>query len=140
MQNTQYKKRKAKVFELLGGVCIRCGSDEKLRLWHTDPILQQVFGITALQSMTWEEVQERLPGCELYCLKCVTVKRAEADLSGVPHGGGLTGKSNCTCQLCRAKKTEYMANWRKKNAEDRARYMRDWRRDHKEDRVESNAP
>jgi len=31
----------------------------------------------------------------------------------VEHGGGLTGKGGCKCDLCRARKNEYMRNWKK---------------------------
>jgi hypothetical protein len=113
-----YDRRHAQAIEQLGGKCVRCGAVKDLQFDHVDPATK-----TMTIAKTWTASEERfqaeLAKCQLLCFPHHKEKtRAE---QSVPHGGGVSGKSKCSCALCKQKKAEYMRNWKqasRSNKED----------------------
>ena len=63
----------------------------------------------SLASRSYEKLVEEMKKCQLLCRRCHLEKSREAkDLGNVDHGGGLSGKRNCKCDPCKAKKAAYM--------------------------------
>lgn len=94
----------------LGGIC-SCGSIERLQFDHIDGSTK-LFNISEAirDGWSWERIQPELDKCQLLCSPCHLAKTAEE--RGVPHGGGLRGKRNCPCLLCKGKRAEYARNKR----------------------------
>lgn len=101
-----YKLRQARIEEL-GGQCVACGSEYDLEFDHIDP-QEKEFDIS--DNLTKLKVFEELDKCQLLCHSCHKTKSDEA--KEVPHGGGLSGKRNCKCRLCKDRKNEYMRAWK----------------------------
>jgi hypothetical protein len=105
----RYQAAKAKLIELLGGKCVRCGSSEDLQFDHVERELKE-FAITDRWNRSPAELQAELAKCQLLCREHHLEKtRSEV---GVDHGGGVSGKRNCPCGPCRARKSEYNRNHR----------------------------
>lgn len=100
----RYLARKQQLIEYLGGVCVDCGTSETLEFDHEDRMTKQ-FAITSNWNRPLEELIDELDKCVLRCEDHHSEKtRAERS---VEHGGGLSGKRNCPCSPCKAKKAEY---------------------------------
>lgn len=108
----RYWKLKAEAHERLGGKCAECGSTEGLELDHIDPSTKTVE-VSRFCSMSRVRFLEELKLCQLLCNE--HHKQKSIQEQSVEHGGGLSGKKNCPCELCKARKSEYMRNWYKKN-------------------------
>lgn len=102
------KRERAKVY--LGGKCVRCGATEDLQFDHIDPATKS-FTITAHLNRRWEVLVVELDKCQLLC-RPHHLEKTVAE-SGVEHGGGASGKKNCPCAPCKARKAEYMATYRR---------------------------
>lgn len=61
---------------------------------------------------SWRRLVTELNKCQLLCRPC-HLKKSQTDGSSraVEHGGGESGKKNCPCAPCKARKAEYMANY-----------------------------
>src|SRR3954469_25770349 len=121
MSNTEYKARsRVKSRKILKAAlddrCAGCGATSDLQFDHVDPATKS-FVITDGLDRPWVVLIEELMKCQLLCHDChLTKSIGEADLGTVEHGGGVSGKKNCPCALCKQRKREYMR-----------RYMRDRR-------------
>jgi hypothetical protein len=104
-QLARYHRRKAEAIEFLGGVCARCGATEGLEIDHIDPALKS-FSIGKLWSVSKVRFYTELRKCQLLC-KPHHIEKTRQEQS-VEHGGGASGKRNCKCKPCKAKKAEYM--------------------------------
>mgnify|MGYP003404014380 CR=1 FL=1 len=100
----RYHARREEAFEILGGSCVKCGREDMFEIDHIDPA-QKELDIAKLWSVSKERFLNELKKCQLLCPDCHKEK-TKID-NGVEHGGGLSGKRNCPCPLCRAKKNEY---------------------------------
>lgn len=89
--------------KLLGGVCVVCGTTEDLELDHIDPKLK-TFNVGS-RTVSEERYLEELKLCQLLCREHHKIKTAAAQ--SVEHGEGLSGKKNCTCDPCKARKKIY---------------------------------
>jgi hypothetical protein len=105
-QLARYHRRKAAAIEFLGGKCFQCGSTEGLEIDHIDPALK-TFTISKLWSVSKALFYAELRKCQLLC-KPHHIEKTRQEQS-VEHGGGASGKKNCPCKLCKAKKAEYMS-------------------------------
>ena len=105
----RYYARLAKAIEYLGGVCIECSTTEQLEFDHVDPT-EKEFTVTEIMLHADGKLYTELDKCVLRC-KPHHLERTRRQ-KGVPHGGGLSGKGRCSCELCRAKKAEYNQNYR----------------------------
>jgi hypothetical protein len=60
----------------------------------------------------WVILIDELSKCQLLCNDCHLDKsKLEGSLGTVDHGGGISGKKNCPCVLCKTRKAEYMKNY-----------------------------
>jgi 5-methylcytosine-specific restriction endonuclease McrA len=106
----RWSKRRLQAVEFLGGCCKQCGSTESLEFDHVDPstkIMTIARASARSETFFWEEVKK----CQLLCTDCHKQKTS-IDI-GVPHGGGKSGKRNCPCAPCKARKAEYMRDYKK---------------------------
>jgi 5-methylcytosine-specific restriction endonuclease McrA len=104
-----YRMRMDRAITYLGGACAQCGSDDDLEIDHIDPATKSFdFGKVGWKK-PWAEQEAELQKCQLLCSQHHRVKTRH-DL-GVPHGGGASGKRNCPCAPCRARKAEYMTRY-----------------------------
>lgn len=88
----------------LGNKCVDCGTSEMLEFDHIDPSLKtgNIGDLWSYSSVRfWEEVEKCVLRCEEH-----HHERTIQQLS-VEHGGGLSGKKNCPCDLCKARKAQY---------------------------------
>lgn len=97
-------KRRLKAIEVLGGCCAVCGSSEDLEIDHIDPATKS-FTIAKGWHHAWSKILVELAKCQLLCNPC-HIEKSRTD-NGVEHGGGLTGKRNCRCDLCKPLKNRY---------------------------------
>lgn len=105
----RYHQRRQRAISLLGGKCAQCGSSERLELDHIDRA-EKTFDFAKIWSRRLAIFDAELKKAQLLCWRCHRAKSASE--RGVPHGGGLSGKNNCPCALCKAKKAEYNAKYR----------------------------
>lgn len=78
---------------------------------HVDPATKK-FVISDGLDFPWAVLIAELMKCQLLCHDCHLVKSiSEGDLGTVDHGGGISGKKNCPCDLCKARKREYMRQY-----------------------------
>lgn len=105
----RYHQRRTLAVALLGGSCARCGATDRLEIDHIDRSTKQI-DLGSLWSIAAERYQAELAKCQLLCHECHKAKSA-AERS-VEHGGGVSGKKNCKCEPCKARKREYMRNRR----------------------------
>lgn len=110
----RYHERRAEAIELLGGCCTICGSTEDLDIDHVDPALK-TMSVSKLWSVAKARYLAELKLCQLLCRPHHRQKTAAEQ--EVPHGGGASGKKNCRCVPCKARKAEYMRNYRAPVAE-----------------------
>lgn len=100
----RYYKIRAEAYNLLGGKCVECGTSENLEIDHIDRTTKTV-DISKFCSMSRVRFLEELKLCQLLCHE--HHKQKSAAEQSVPHGGGLTGKRNCRCELCAPLKNAY---------------------------------
>lgn len=103
-------KRRAEAIEFLGGKCVECGATEALEFDHIDPSTK-VMTIARASSRNAEFFMNEVRKCQLLCE--VHHKEKTRKESEVGHGEGLSGKKNCPCAPCKAKKAEYMVGYMK---------------------------
>lgn len=110
MLNRYHEKRKQAV-ERLGGKCVDCGSTENLEFDHEDSETK-AFDVAKIWSYKQERFEAELAKCVLRCKSCHIEKSRQFDWRRVDHGGGVSGKRGCKCDLCKAKKSEYNRNYK----------------------------
>lgn len=103
--NDRYARKREEAITILGGKCVICGSIENLEIDHKDRRTKS-FEISKLWSKNRSEYLMELRKCQLLCYD--HHKEKTSNERSVEHGGGLSGKRNCPCDLCRTKKSEYM--------------------------------
>lgn len=107
----RYWRLKAEAYERLGGKCAKCGTTENLEIDHIDRRTKSV-NVTRFCSMSREKFLAELPLCQLLCEEHHREKTSAEQ--SVPHGGGLTGKKNCRCELCAPLKNAYSRELKRK--------------------------
>lgn len=107
---TRWAVRRENAIEFLGGKCVKCGGTEALEFDHIDPSTK-VMTIARASSRNEEFFMNEVRKCQLLCTQCHLAKTVYE--SSVEHGGGKSGKKNCPCSPCKAKKAEYMAEYMK---------------------------
>lgn len=112
----RYHARRAKAVDQLGGACVDCGSTESLELDHA-VAADKSFDIGRLWSVSQVKFDAELAKCVLRCSACHVAKSIrEGDWNVVEHGGGKSGKKNCPCAPCKAKKAEWNREYKRKRA------------------------
>lgn len=113
-QKQRYRRRRADAVAMLGGRCVECGTTEDLQFDHIDPRLKSFDVGSCMSSMTWSRLIVELSKCQLLC---ATHHRDKTKVElGVAHGGGVAGKSNCKCGLCRLRRRNYQRDRRQRQA------------------------
>jgi hypothetical protein len=107
----RYYRRRQQAIEYLGGQCVDCGTEELLEFDHIDPATKE-FSIASSLLHGDVKLYRELAKCVLRCTSCH--KQRTAQQQSVDHGGGLSGKKNCKCIPCKARKAEYMRSWKRK--------------------------
>ena len=74
--NAYYVKRIDRARNLLGSMCVRCGSTDMLEFDHVDPSTK-VAPIARILMGRWAFVEEELKKCQLLCRPCHMEKSAE---------------------------------------------------------------
>lgn len=110
---SRYHQRRAAAVAALGGTCVQCGSTERLELDHAERTTKS-FDIGHCWSVSADRYAAELAKCQLLCHDCHKAKSI-AERS-VQHGGGASGKRNCPCEPCRARKREYNRNYKTRAA------------------------
>lgn len=103
--------RRAKAIAELGGHCVDCGATSRLEFDHVNPATKR-FAIGELSSHSEADLAAELAKCVLRCTPCHKAKTLREDLPVVAHGGGSSGKKNCKCAACLARKAEYQRRYR----------------------------
>lgn len=65
----KYSRRRAKAIVLLGGKCVKCGTQDKLHFDHIDP-KTKINSIAQLSSCSEEKFKTELAKCQLLCDNC----------------------------------------------------------------------
>lgn len=105
----RYHNRRQDAIAFLGYVCAVCGDSTDLEFDHIDPASKS-FTIGSNTSINEEDFWLEIAKCQLLCKDCHKEKTRRQ--RGVKHGGGKSGKRNCPCNLCRARKAEYMRGYK----------------------------
>lgn len=105
----RWRRRKAKAVAYMGGRCAHCGMGaegfgEDFHFDHVKPEWKR-FTIASRPSRAEHLFWQELMACQLLCGECHRLKTSGEQ--SVPHGGGITGKKNCLCELCYPLKLEY---------------------------------
>jgi hypothetical protein len=118
----RYHRRRSEWIERLGGKCEICGTTASLEFYHS-VASEKEWGIgKILGSGSERKISEEMTKCHLLCKDHHLEKSLKSgDIKTVEHGGGLTGKKNCRCELCAPLKNAYNKEFKKiKRAKEKA--------------------
>ena len=107
-QNLWLRERRDKYVKLLGGVCVDCGTTERLEFDHVDPALKS-FDINAKIKCKESLLLPELQKCVLRCKVCHSLKTnrdKRARIIPKPHGTPGRYRQGCKCALCLAAEVE----------------------------------
>lgn len=106
-QAAYLRRRRVQATEYLGGRCALCSTRADLQFDHIDPTTKVIeIGAAIAKHWSWQRLLVELAKCQLLCGPHHRDKTAR-ELS-VEHGGGASGRKNCPCDPCKARKAEYM--------------------------------
>lgn len=112
--NNHRAQRRIQAKNYLGAKCRFCSSIDNLEFDHIDPKTKSFNISDAISNnKAWTKLVLELDKCQLLCHDCHKEKSDEEQ--SVNHGEGLTGKKNCSCDLCKPLKQKYMKNYTKQN-------------------------
>ena len=112
--NNHRAKRRQESKDYLGGLCALCKTSDDLQFDHINPEEKKFTISDAIaNNMSWVKLVEELDKCQLLCVHCH--KQKTISEQEVEHGGGITGKKNCYCDLCSPLKKQYMQEWYNNN-------------------------
>lgn len=99
-------KRRQKIWDYLGGKCVRCGATSNLEIDHIDRA-QKSFNISRNMTLDNPGVRAELDKCQLLCEKHHWEKTA-AENSGFTHGTVYAWmKRHCDCPECATAKRQW---------------------------------
>lgn len=111
----RYEQVIGRLKQILGNKCAECDATEDLEFDHINPTTKK-FSIAKMWNRGDKVLLPELTKCQLLCGEHHRAKTTM--MRSVEHGGGISGKRNCKCAPCRAKKAEYMRAWKtQKNIE-----------------------
>lgn len=105
----RYHKRRSEAFKILGGKCVVCGTTENLEIDHVDRSLK-TMDVARMAWVSKDRFLKEIENCQLLCKPHHIAKSREEQ--SVPHGGGVSGKKNCPCEPCTAKRREYARSYK----------------------------
>lgn len=79
-RQSRYYRRLEKAVEILGGVCVDCGSDQDLEFDH----VEEGNSIPTIIMRRWSYVLTELSKCELRCAVCHAVKHGSGNRHNLP--------------------------------------------------------
>jgi hypothetical protein len=94
-------ERRASLLDLLENVCA-CGAETNLGISPGKDSDPKFVTSKKLSSAPLSRLTVEIKTYRIRCGKC------RAKDFGVEHGGGASGKRNCICEPCKARKAEYM--------------------------------
>jgi hypothetical protein len=94
------QQRRAKLIEMLGGCCVRCGATEDLEFDHIDPSTKR-FAVGSSMSRAWDVLVTEALKCQLLCRSCHREKAVE-DRPEPAHSYYRYWYYGCRCAVCRA--------------------------------------
>lgn len=109
---SEYKAKMEKIFEYLGGKCVKCGSTEHLHVDHMDH-LNKSFTISENWGRSWDVLEQELKKCQLLCKDHHLEKSKEegsfakgwTNQPRQKHGTAWSYiKYKCRCDDCKAAK------------------------------------
>jgi len=115
-------ERKAKAIDLLDGVCIDCGTTNRLQFDHINRDRKDLrHALGNMWELNWDKIIAELKKCQLLCRSCHGAKsmaeRGYLPSRPIEHGttkGYSTRK--CRCINCKKAWADYKrAQWRSKN-------------------------
>ena len=68
-----YLRRRAKVINFLGGICVKCGETKNLEVDHIYPE-QKSFSVGKVLTHSWAKIEPELKKCQLLCQDCHRTK------------------------------------------------------------------
>jgi hypothetical protein len=111
------RRRRAKLIEMLGGCCVRCGATEDLVFDHIDPATK-CFAIGSSMSRAWDELVAEALKTQLLCPPCHCEKGVE-DRPEPAHSYYRYWYYGCRCAVCRAANAAKSARLREQKASRR---------------------
>jgi len=111
------KVRRARLIELLGGRCVRCGSTDELEFDHIDPETK-VFAVGSDMSRAWDKLVEEALKCQLLCRECHVAKGIE-DRPEPVHSYYRYWYYGCRCATCKAANARKSARQRERKLGER---------------------
>jgi 5-methylcytosine-specific restriction endonuclease McrA len=111
------KVRRARLIELLGGRCVRCGSTDELEFDHIDPETK-VFAVGSDMSRAWDKLVEEALKCQLLCRECHVAKGIE-DRPEPAHSYYRYWYYGCRCATCKAANARKSARQRERKLWER---------------------
>jgi len=111
------KVRRARLIELLGGRCVRCGSTDELEFDHIDPETK-VFAVGSDMSRAWDKLVEEALKCQLLCRECHVAKGIE-DRPEPAHSYYRYWYYGCRCATCKAANARKSARQRERKLGER---------------------
>lgn len=103
-QRERYNKQKQQLIEMLGGVCVRCKSTNRLEVDHIDYKTKSFDPLTSLGSRSLSSITTELEKCQLLCRDCHVQKSIEEQGRNTRHDHGTFAAyrhGKCRCSLCR---------------------------------------
>lgn len=107
----RYYRLRARAFELLGGVCVVCGTTERLETDHIDRSTKSFDVSTMMLRLPWSDIEAELAKCQLLCHQhhldkttSENTTRAHGTITMYQHG-------HCRCDPCRAAQRDYMRDY-----------------------------
>lgn len=100
------RENKARALKLLGGVCVTCGSTDRLEFDHKqrDRGYKPTLLISQLIYGRWERLEKELAKCQLMCKSCHTLKShiERGHWGSAVHGtASMYSNQKCRCGKCR---------------------------------------
>lgn len=111
----RYRKLRKEYITLLGGICVKCGSDENLQFDHIDKNSKS-FDVSNKITYPRDIVLAELEKCQLLCEECHKTKSLHDLDKKAAKGthGTLSSYRYCRCFECKEAKRAYAANHRLK--------------------------
>lgn len=110
----RYERRRLEWINKLGGRCVVCGTTDQLNFDHIIASTKEYDLAKILSGGSNAKVAAEMAKCQLLCHKDHVKKSLEfKDVKVVEHGGGVSGKKNCLCDLCKPVKNAYARKWKK---------------------------
>jgi 5-methylcytosine-specific restriction endonuclease McrA len=106
-------ERRKLCMELLGGICVNCGTSNNLQFDHINPN-DVIYRISEILTHKIEKLLAELEKCQLLCIECHRNKTNRIDrIHADQTHGTLSSYKWCKCEECRKAKNDYMREYLK---------------------------